>query len=120
MQGGFPKGSQKVIRFSMGILGYFRSTEQPEPRPGVLYVVATPIGNLGDLSPRAKNLLSKVSVIACEDTRHSGQLLKKLKIKSNLLSFHQHNTRAKIPKIIEFNIEGGEKIKIQILTALNE
>ena len=74
------------------------SKKQSEPIPGVLYLVGTPIGNLGDFSPRARHLLSNVSVIACEDTRHSGQLLKRFQIKSTLQSFHSHNTKEKIPK----------------------
>ncbi|AAQ00353.1 MULTISPECIES: 16S rRNA (cytidine(1402)-2'-O)-methyltransferase [Prochlorococcus] len=80
-----------------------------EPNSGVLYVIGTPIGNLGDLSPRAKHLLSNVSVIACEDTRHSGQLLKKFKIKGKLVSFHKHNTKLRIPKLIK-ELDAGESL----------
>ena len=77
------------------------SNERLEPAPRVLYVVGTPIGNLGDLSPRAKSVLSKISIIACEDTRRSGQLLKRLGIHRPLISFHQHNTKSRIPKLLE-------------------
>ncbi len=71
-----------------------------EPSPGVLYVVGTPIGHLGDLSPRAKELLRNVSVIACEDTRHSGKLIKPLKSNGKLISFHKHNIQSKLPKLL--------------------
>ena len=77
------------------------SSKRIEPEPGVLYIVGTPIGNLGDFSPRAKDLLSKVSLIACEDTRRSGKLLKAFSIKTPLLSFHKHNTNSRIPKLLE-------------------
>ena len=50
-------------------------SQRLEPSPGVLYLVGTPIGHLGDLSPRAKSLLQTVSAIACEDARRSGQSL---------------------------------------------
>ena len=80
--------------------------KQLEPNPGVLYVVGTPIGNLEDFSPRAKNILSKVSIIACEDTRHSGQLFKKFEIKATLISFHKHNIHARIPKLLKKLAEG--------------
>nr|WP_269623512.1 16S rRNA (cytidine(1402)-2'-O)-methyltransferase [Prochlorococcus marinus] len=77
-----------------------------EPSSGALYVIGTPIGNLGDLSPRAKYILSKVTIIACEDTRHSGQLLKHFKIKAKLISFHKHNTFSRIPKLMQALSEG--------------
>ena len=72
-----------------------------EPVAGTLYLVGTPIGHLGDLSPRAQALLSTVDVIACEDTRHSGQLLSSLKAIGQRLSFHQHNTRTRLPQLLE-------------------
>ena len=84
---------------------------QLEPNPGVLYIVGTPIGNLEDFSPRAKNILSKVAIIACEDTRHSGQLFKKFKIKASLISFHKHNIHSRIPKLLEA-LKGGENLAL--------
>ncbi len=77
--------------------------------PSTLYVIGTPIGNLADLSSRAKSILSTVSIIACEDTRHSGMLLKRLKIKNDLLSFHQHNTQQRIPLILKA-LQNGKSI----------
>ncbi len=77
------------------------SKKQSEPIPGVLYLVGTPIGNLGDFSPRARHLLSNVSVIACEDTRYSRQLLEKFQIKAKLVSFHKFNTYERIPKLLK-------------------
>ena len=76
-------------------------TQKAEPASGNLYVIGTPIGNLADLSPRARLILKEVSIIACEDTRHSGQLLKKLSIQNSLLSFHKHNNYERIPKLIQ-------------------
>ena len=75
--------------------------QRQEPAPGTLYLVGTPIGHLGDLSPRARELLSQVDVIACEDTRHSGQLLASLGAQGRRLSFHQHNTRSRLPQLLE-------------------
>ena len=77
------------------------TTKRLEPAPGVLYIVGTPIGNICDFSPRAQSLLKTVSLIACEDTRHSGKLLKKFGIKTPLISFHQHNTKSRVLKFIE-------------------
>ena len=62
---------------------------------GILYVVATPIGNLEDMSPRAVATLRGVSLIAAEDTRHSRRLLTHFGIETPLLSYHQHNQRAR-------------------------
>lgn len=58
---------------------------------GTLYVVATPIGNIDDLSPRAREVLAEVSLVAAEDTRHAGQLLTRLGISARLVSLHEHN-----------------------------
>ena len=74
--------------------------QRAEPEDGVLYMVGTPIGHLGDLSPRARNLLVAVDTVACEDTRHSGQLLTALGAKGRRCSFHQHNAHARIPQLL--------------------
>lgn len=68
---------------------------------GILYVVATPIGNLEDISNRAIRTLESVDVILAEDTRHSRQLLNALGIKKQLMSLHQHNEAEKSLEIIE-------------------
>ena len=75
--------------------------ERSEPHPGTLYLVGTPIGNLGDLSPRAKHILKNVSLIACEDTRRSGKLLKIIKAKAPLLSYHKHNFKSRQSKLLD-------------------
>jgi 16S rRNA (cytidine1402-2'-O)-methyltransferase len=65
----------------------------PAVRGGHLYVVATPIGNLGDLSSRALATLGGVDVIACEDTRTTGSMLSRLGIRRELVAYHEHNER---------------------------
>jgi len=82
-----------------------------EPQNGVLYIVGTPIGNLSDLSYRAENILRHVSLIACEDTRKTKKILNKFRIKNDLISFNQHNSKNKIPKIISF-LKGGKSIAV--------
>ena len=77
-----------------------------EPQKGVLYLVGTPIGNLSDLSYRAEHILRNVSLIACEDTRQTIKILNKFGIKNDLISFNQHNSKDKIPKIVSFIKEG--------------
>ena len=71
-----------------------------EPESGVLYIVGTPIGNLNDISPRALNILENVSLIACEDTRHTKKIMSKFQLKNKLTSFNKFNSLQKIPKII--------------------
>ena len=61
------------------------------PQPGHLYVVATPIGNLADLTERARAILAGVDLIACEDTRVTGGLLTRLGLHKNLFAYHEHN-----------------------------
>lgn len=65
-----------------------------------LYIVATPIGNLADISERARNVLQSVSYIACEDTRTSGILLNHLDIDAKTFAFHQHNEHQKVDHLI--------------------
>jgi 16S rRNA (cytidine1402-2'-O)-methyltransferase len=60
-------------------------------QPGHLYIVATPIGNLSDLSERARAILSSVDLVACEDTRTTGSLLARLGIRRELTAYHEHN-----------------------------
>ena len=61
------------------------------PLPGHLYVVATPIGNLADLTDRARAILGAVDLVACEDTRTTGAMLTRLGIRRELISYHEHN-----------------------------
>jgi len=82
------------------------SHRSEEPESGVLYLVGTPIGNLGDISPRAVNILKNVSLIACEDTRQTKNLTTRFEIKNKLMSFNKHNSLIRIPKIINFLKEG--------------
>ncbi len=68
---------------------------------GRLRVVATPIGNLEDLSPRARQALASADLVACEDTRRTGLLLHHLGIKKPLLSLHDHNERLRLPRVLD-------------------
>jgi 16S rRNA (cytidine1402-2'-O)-methyltransferase len=74
----------------------------------MLYLVATPIGNLGDMGQRALDTLRGVSLIASEDTRHTGQLLKRFEIATPQMSFHEHNERPAAEKIISVLREGRD------------
>ncbi len=72
----------------------------------VLYVVATPIGNLEDWSPRAQAVLRQVSLIAAEDTRHSGRLMQHFGIDTRLLALHDHNEASRIEGLLEMLAQG--------------
>lgn len=74
----------------------------------MLYLVATPIGNLGDLSQRALETLRTANLIASEDTRHTGMLLKRFEIDTPQMSFHEHNERQAAEKIIGLLREGRD------------
>ena len=79
---------------------------------GELVVVATPIGNLGDFSPRAAASLQAVDVVCCEDTRHTGQLLARLGLRATrLLSVHAHNERERVAEVLE-RLGRGEKVAL--------
>ena len=87
------------------------SHKNQEPESSVLYIVGTPIGNLGDISYRALNIFRNVSLIACEDTRQTKKIMNKFEFKNNLISFNKHNSRKKIPKIIS-DLNSGKSIAL--------
>lgn len=74
---------------------------------GTLYVVATPIGNLGDMTPRAVEVLRTVALIAVEDTRHSATLMKKFDIDTPMVSYHHHNRAARAEQLLT-ELERGD------------
>ena len=78
---------------------------------GELYVVATPIGNLGDMVPRAVDVLHAVDLIAAEDTRHSGRLLKHLGIETPLVAYHDHGDDRQAARIINA-LEAGKAVAL--------
>ncbi|KAA3624520.1 MAG: 16S rRNA (cytidine(1402)-2'-O)-methyltransferase, partial [Proteobacteria bacterium] len=85
------------------------STEPAEP--GVLYIVATPIGNLGDVTRRAVEILRAVDLIAAEDTRHTSILLRHLAINRELVSLHEHNESRRAPSLVE-RMERGDSVAL--------
>lgn len=78
---------------------------------GTLHVVATPIGNLGDLSPRALDILQSVSAICAEDTRHTRQLLAHFGVERPLLALHQHNEDAQTAQLVA-RLQGGDSLAL--------
>lgn len=78
---------------------------------GTLFVVATPIGNLGDMVPRAVTILQTVDLIACEDTRHTGRLLAHFSIDKPLVAYHDHSDTARIQRIIG-TLEEGKQVAL--------
>ena len=87
------------------------SHRKEEPENGILYIVGTPIGNLNDISQRSLNILQNVSLIACEDTRQTKKMMNKFEISNNLISFNQHNSLKKIPKLIN-DLKVGKSIAL--------
>ena len=77
----------------------------------MLYVVATPIGNLGDITLRALEVLKTADVIAAEDTRHSGLLLKHFEIKKPFVSYHEHNEASRTVELVE-RLAQGENVAL--------
>jgi 16S rRNA (cytidine1402-2'-O)-methyltransferase len=84
----------------------------PAAGGGRLLLVATPIGNLGDLSPRAREALANADVVACEDTRHTGALLARLGLpRRRLVSCHEHNERQRLPLLLAA-LAAGETVAV--------
>jgi len=87
---------------------YFNMKKEKDKNQGKLFVVATPIGNLDDLSPRALNVLAKVDFIACEDTRVTKKIMFAFGLNKELVSFHQHSQLQKIDQITN-RLKAGQK-----------
>ncbi|MFP4137805.1 MAG: 16S rRNA (cytidine(1402)-2'-O)-methyltransferase [Halomonas sp.] len=82
-----------------------------QPSPAALYVVATPIGNLADLSPRGAAVLGEVALVAAEDTRHTARLLRHLGLSVPMLSLHEHNEAARVSQL-DARLAAGEPIAL--------
>lgn len=83
-----------------------RNSGEGHPGPGKLYLVATPIGNLEDMTFRAIRILKEVGCIAAEDTRQTRKLLTHFEIPTRLVSYHEHNKRASGPELVRMMEEG--------------
>ncbi len=81
------------------------------PQPGHLYIVATPIGNLADLTERARAILGAVDLIACEDTRTTGPMLTRLGLRRELVSYHEHNETEAADRLVE-QLAAGKSIAV--------
>ena len=81
------------------------------PQPGHLYVVATPIGNLSDISERARAILAAVAVIACEDTRTTGAMLTRFGLHKELLAYHDHNETEAAERLADL-IAAGKSVAV--------
>src|SRR5580658_4052136 len=81
------------------------------PGPGILFVVATPIGNPGDLSPRAVQTLAEAGLIACEDTRRTGRMLAAHGIRTPTTSYFEHVEERRTPELVE-RLRAGERIAL--------
>lgn len=88
-----------------------KTPELSSPAPGTLYVVATPIGNLDDISARALRILSEVALIAAEDTRHSARLLQHFGISTQLQACHEHNEREQGSRFIG-RLQAGDDVAL--------
>jgi 16S rRNA (cytidine1402-2'-O)-methyltransferase len=85
-----------------------RVTNKQTPEGGVLYVVATPIGNPDDISARAIRTLKGADLIACEDTRRTGQMLASHQIATATISYFEHNEERRVPEMIERLVTGAQ------------
>jgi len=91
-----PDASSRVLERAQTVL----AEQMAQPLPPGLYLVATPIGNLGDISLRALSILARADLIAAEDTRHSRKLLSHFGIKGELTPYHEHNAAKERPRLL--------------------
>ena len=81
------------------------------PQPGHLYVVATPIGNLADLTARARAILERADLVACEDTRTTGAMFTRLGLRKELVAYHEHNETAAAGRLADA-LAGGRSVAL--------
>ena len=91
-----------------------------EKDKGRLYLVPTPIGNLEDITLRAKRILTEADYIAAEDTRTSGILLEKIGVHNKMISFHKYNSKERAPELIKLLKEGNTIAEIGSEKAKNK
>jgi len=85
--------------------------ERPSGRPGTLFLVATPIGNLEDVTTRALRVLREADLVAAEDTRHTRRLLEHFGIPAQVVSLHEHNERARAASLVE-RVQSGQDVAL--------
>jgi 16S rRNA (cytidine1402-2'-O)-methyltransferase len=87
------------------------SFDKSSSMPGTLYLVATPIGNLADITHRAVDILRNVSLIACEDTRHTRKLLQHYGLSTKTISYHEHNEQQRAQELVQ-KLNEGEDVAV--------
>lgn len=87
------------------------SMDSSAVEPGTLYLVSTPIGNLGDITLRALDVLRNVNLIAAEDTRKTGRLLQHFDIRNTQISFHEHNEQKAVARIVDA-LQAGQSVAV--------
>lgn len=87
------------------------SMDSSPVEPGTLYLVSTPIGNLGDITLRALEVLRNVNLIAAEDTRKTGRLLQHFDIRNTQMSFHEHNEQKAVARIVDA-LQAGQSVAV--------
>ncbi len=95
----------------MALQSYDRPAMPTDPKPGTLYIVGTPIGNLEDMTFRAVRILQTVDLIAAEDTRHTGKLLHHFQVGTPQISYHLHNQVSRTPELID-RLRQGQAIAL--------
>src|SRR5262249_23171259 len=108
-----PHPSRLLLARGVGHVGSatLRAVMETTPNAGILYLVGTPIGNLEDITLRALRVLKEVDLIACEDTRHTAQLLNHYNISKPTISYHEHNELTRAAELI-VHLERGENVAV--------